>query len=858
MARLMDSPIQGSANAVIEIPGYQIKREIGQGGMASVHLAVQTSLERQVALKVMSPALAADPTFTRRFLQEARTLASLAHANIVQVFDVGVTPNQLHYFSMQYLAGGDFIARVQRGMDESELKRVLIGVTRALAYAHERGYVHRDVAPGNILFDSADNPVLTDFGIALAASQSTRITSTGFSVGTSHYMSPEQARGGDLDARSDLYSLGVLAWYGLTGKPPYDGSDGFAVAYAHVFEPIPRLSENTHWQELIDRCLAKDPKDRYTNAEQVLAAIDAIPVGRAGKSGDAAAKPAEAATPAKSAAAVAAPAKPEAAKPAAAPARPAAAKAVAKPAPATAASSGSRSGGLWLGLAAVGVLGAAGLGGYIWWTSRSPTAAAVAPAAAATVPAPTVTAPPPAATPPATPAPEPATTTVSTEPAPAEAGTPAIPVNAATSGTDAAIDSLASLPPDTPAEAVVGGEEVPALPSGPTQLLMEDGEPGNLADVPTVEDPVQKLVRLARADLKAQRYAAPPEANALDRFRLALRIDAKDKNAKQGITDTAKAYYALGNKDYGGGNLAGMKTNFDKALEIAALIPEAKPVADEVKQRRSNLAAPLLEEARQAASAWDKAKAKTAYDKALALDPGNVAAQEGLRKLPSIGSAGYVFRDKLDDGGQGPEMVVLPGTKLAAGRYEVSRGDFRRYWNAAGKSTKEVSCRDRESVFRSSKKRSWQNPDIEQDDSHPAVCVSFEQANGYVRWLSQRSGKTYRLMTSAEFDTFARESRGNSCNAANLADSQFNKAFDSRAGASCDDGFAGTAPGGRFGASASGLYDVDGNVREWVSERRARGRSWLSPPDKESADANESVGADVALNSLGLRVVREL
>lgn len=854
MARLMDSPIQGSANAVIEIPGYQIKREIGQGGMASVHLAVQTSLERQVALKVMSPALAADPAFTRRFLQEARTLASLAHANIVQVFDVGVTPNQLHYFSMQYLAGGDFITRVQRGMDEAELKRVLIGVARALAYAHERGYVHRDVAPGNILFDSADNPVLTDFGIALAASQSTRITSTGFSVGTSHYMSPEQARGGDLDARSDLYSLGVLAWYGLTGKPPYDGNDGFAVAYAHVFEPIPRLSENLHWQELIDRCLAKDPKDRYANAEQVLAAIDAIPVARGGKSGEATAKPVDVAAPAKAVAA-AAPAKAEAAKPAA-PTRPVA-KPAAKPAATSpAASSGSRSGGgLWLGLAAVGVLGAAGLGGYVWWTSRDPAAAPVAPAAAASVAPAAVT-----AAPSATPAPEPVAPAAATEPAPAETGSaPAVPANPATSGTDAAIDSLASLPPETPSpEAMAGTEELPALPSGPTPLLMEDGEPANLADVPTVEDPVQKLVRLARADLKAQRYAAPPEANALDRFRLALRIDAKDKNAKQGITDTAKAYYALGNKDYGGGNLAGMKTNFDKALEIAALIPEAKPVADEVRQRRSNLATPLLEEARAAASAWDKAKAKSAYDKALALDPGNVAAQEGLRKLPSIGSAGYVFRDKLDDGGQGPEMVVLPGTKLAAGRYEISRGDFRRYWNGPGKSTKEVSCRDRESVFRSSKKRSWQNPDIDQDDSHPVVCVSFEQANGYVRWLSQRSGKTYRLMTSAEFDTFARESRGNSCNAANLADSQFNKAFDSRAGASCDDGFAGTAPGGRFGASASGLYDVDGNVREWVSERRARGRSWLSPPDKEAADANDSVGADVALNSLGLRVVREL
>ena len=856
MAPLMVSPTQGSAKAVIEIPGYQIKREIGQGGMASVHLAVQTSLERQVALKVMSPALAADPAFTRRFLQEARTLASLAHANIVQVFDVGVTPNQLHYFSMQYLAGGDFIARVQRGLDEAELKRVLVGVSRALTYAHERGYVHRDVAPGNILFDSADNPVLTDFGIALAASQSTRITSTGFSVGTSHYMSPEQARGGDLDARSDLYSLGVLAWYGLNGKPPYDGADGFAVAYAHVFEPIPRLApEKAHWQELIDRCLAKDPKDRYANAEQVLAAIDTIPIARSAKNGEASAKPAEAAV-AKPAANVT-PARPEPAKPVAA-SKPAAAKAAAAKKTDTPARGGS--GSLWLGLVAVGVLGAAGLGGYIWWTSRTPLAP-VTPATAATTP--TATAVPQPATPAApvaqTPAPTPETAPV--EPAPLEtpAAAPGIPVNAATSGTDAAIDSLAAVPAETlPEETPVAPDAVAASPIGPTPLLMEDGEPGNPADVPTVEDPVQKLVRLARADLKAQRFAAPPDANALDRFRLALRIDAKDKNAKQGISDTAKAYYALGNKAYGGGDLATMKTNFDKALEIAALIPEAKPVADEVRQRRSNLATPLLEEARLAAAAWDKAKAKAAYDKALALDPGNVAAQEGLRKLPSIGSAGFVFRDRLDDGSQGPELVVLPGAKLAAGRYEVTRAEFRRYWTAAGKSTKEVSCRDRESVFRSSKKRGWQNPDIEQDDSHPAVCVSFEQASGFVRWLSQRTGKTYRLMSSAEFDGFARESRGNGCTAANLADSAFNKAFDSRSGAACDDGFAGTAPVGRFGASSSGLYDIDGNVREWVSERRARGRSWLSPPEKEGVDANESVSGDVALNSLGLRVVREL
>ena len=262
---------------MIDIPGYLIKREIGAGGMASVHLAVQTSLDREVALKVMSPVLAADPTFSKRFLQEARMLASLAHPNIVAVYDVGVTPAQLHYFSMQYLPGGDFAARVARGIDERELTQTIAGVAKALGYAHQRGYVHRDVAPGNILFDANNNPVLTDFGIALAAAAGSRITSVGFSVGTSHYMSPEQARGGDVDLRSDIYSLGVLCYYGLTGKPPYEGDDGFAVAYAHVFEPIPRLpAERAHWQHLIDKALAKEAKDRYADTEEFLDALATV------------------------------------------------------------------------------------------------------------------------------------------------------------------------------------------------------------------------------------------------------------------------------------------------------------------------------------------------------------------------------------------------------------------------------------------------------------------------------------------------------------------------------------------------------------------------------------------------------
>lgn len=262
---------------VIQIPGYLIKREIGIGGMAKVYLAVQTSLEREVALKVMNPAMVSDPSFSRRFTQEARTLASLAHPNIVAVYDVGITEEKLHYFSMQHLPNGDFLKRIRTGVPEAEVVRVLSGVARALGFAHQRGIVHRDVAPGNVLFDPNDNPVLTDFGIARAVTKTSRITNAGVSVGTSHYMSPEQARGSDVDGRSDVYSLGALAFEALTGNPPYDGEDGFAIAYAHVFEPVPTLPEQRrHWQPLIDRAMAKDPAERFQGTDEFLAALNRI------------------------------------------------------------------------------------------------------------------------------------------------------------------------------------------------------------------------------------------------------------------------------------------------------------------------------------------------------------------------------------------------------------------------------------------------------------------------------------------------------------------------------------------------------------------------------------------------------
>jgi serine/threonine protein kinase len=182
---------------------------------------------------------------------------------------------------MQYLSNGDFASRAQRGFSEQELSETLGAVARALGYVHQRGLIHRAITPQNVIYDSHDAPVLVDFGIPPTPNQDSAVTSLGFPVEISRYMSPEQARGGEQNARSDIYSLGALAFYGLTGRPPYDGADGFAVAYAHVFEPIPRLApERSHWQPLIDGALAKDPKDRFANVEAFLGVLSTVALAR--------------------------------------------------------------------------------------------------------------------------------------------------------------------------------------------------------------------------------------------------------------------------------------------------------------------------------------------------------------------------------------------------------------------------------------------------------------------------------------------------------------------------------------------------------------------------------------------------
>src|SRR5687768_13658707 len=265
---------------------YEVLEELGRGGMALVYRARELQLEREVAVKVLPFTFSFDADVVERFQREARTSARLEHPNIISIYRVGQA-GRVIYFVMKYLRGGSLSAILgeRRRLAPPEIRRVLIEAGSALGYAAQRGVVHRDIKPDNIMFDEFGQSVLTDFGIAKAASGQ-RLTGTGMSIGTPHYMSPEQARAQAIDGRSDIYSLGVVAYQCLAGAVPYDGEDSFSIGYKHITEPIPTpqlvTADERRLFEVIKRMLMKDPADRFQTCEGLIASLQGQTVAAPG------------------------------------------------------------------------------------------------------------------------------------------------------------------------------------------------------------------------------------------------------------------------------------------------------------------------------------------------------------------------------------------------------------------------------------------------------------------------------------------------------------------------------------------------------------------------------------------------
>ncbi|MBG0829434.1 Stk1 family PASTA domain-containing Ser/Thr kinase [Planomonospora sp. ID67723] len=260
---------------------YRVESRIARGGMATVYLALDVRLDRTVAVKVMHRSLAEDPAFVRRFIGEAKSVASLSHPNVVHVFDQGTDGDNV-YLSMEYVPGRTLrdVLRERGRLPAREALEVLIPVLAALGAAHQTGLIHRDVKPENVLLTDDGRVKVVDFGLARAIEASNQ-TRTGVMIGTIGYMSPEQVTSGTADARSDVYAAGIMLFEILTGRQPYEGETPMSVAYRHVHDTVPVPSSFLPecpplLDTLVARATARDPANRPADATAMLvAAVDA-------------------------------------------------------------------------------------------------------------------------------------------------------------------------------------------------------------------------------------------------------------------------------------------------------------------------------------------------------------------------------------------------------------------------------------------------------------------------------------------------------------------------------------------------------------------------------------------------------
>lgn len=260
---------------MLEIPGYRLHKRLGKGGMAEVYLATQLSLDREVAVKVLLRT--EDAAFTERFIQEGHIVASLRHPAIITIHDIGQIADGRHYLAMEYIGGGDLAQHRGIVFSPSRALDIVRQLAGGLAVVHDGGLVHRDVKPANILFRDDGSVVLTDFGVAKAVELDNELTHFGIAVGSPAYSSPEQAQCQPLDARSDIYSLGVILAEMLTGANPFRASSYPQTVLNHLQMPLPELPPAlAPYQPLLNRMLAKQPAERFSNCRELLAAIDTL------------------------------------------------------------------------------------------------------------------------------------------------------------------------------------------------------------------------------------------------------------------------------------------------------------------------------------------------------------------------------------------------------------------------------------------------------------------------------------------------------------------------------------------------------------------------------------------------------
>jgi serine/threonine protein kinase len=615
-----------------EVAGYKMLRVLGKGGMSTVYLAQQLSLGREVAIKVMLPEALADETGRRRFENEARTIARLDHPHIVKIHEVGRTTEGLPYYVMAVLRRGH-VGKRHLALDESKVRSIMKALLSALGYAHSRGVIHRDVKAENVLFDETDRAMLTDFGIALRRGYGSRVTTDGVAVGSTAYMSPEQARGVEVDLRADLYSLAVLCWEMLAGSLPYQATDALSMALKHVQDPVPRLPpELGHWQRFFDRALAKAPIDRFLDAQSMLEAMNQVPHAQRQ------------------------------------PMRAAIARIASK------------------------------------FTTRQWLAAAASVAAIAI------------------------------------AGATMLPKSQQTSWSDISERLGTASPealPDRGIDPTLGAPE-----PDPTHALLRAAP----------ESAAQPHIAAAEEFIRQKRLASPAGQCAYDSMMTAWSTDPSHPSLSPLTTKLVDAISVEALRQLRQGSYANAKNMIDRAERLSQRNDGLD--SPRLAELRKDMSATLAERMKQAQQRADRKDAKAIIVAAKSMNLPQVQVASLQSKSTKVAQPG----DRIGSPSGEMTLTLANGKTLAISRAPVSRDSYADF----AKSTQRPAalCRERASLLRVLAPRSWEAPGFEQSGGQSVVCVSWQDAEAYARWQSNRSKHRYRLPTAAEAQAIAKAQNG--------------------------------------------------------------------------------------------------
>jgi serine/threonine protein kinase len=778
-------------NIDVEITGLKLLSKIGEGGMSVVYLAEQVSLKRKVAVKVMRLDVSTNDLDVQRFKHEAKTIARLDHPNIINIYSIGLTASGDIFYTMPYLNHGDFSNYIIE--DEQEFILLVQSICDGLAFAHDRGVIHRDIKPENLLFDKFGNVRIADFGIAISQ-ESSRVTQEHQVVGSAQYMSPEQARSLTVDVHSDIYSLGIVIYERLTGRVPFDSDESISILVNHVsMQPDKLQPKMRHWQNLIDKCLAKSPDDRYQSMVELKIALSKIPTSSLQRTNN-----------------------------------------------------------------SIQNILSDEQGKHLKWFLPSLIILLLIAIIGVNK------------------------NKISSIDPQVEVGKEQLIVNSENidpndgkaliinevaiqeqakedensnslilENLEKSVDENADENNDTSFIEEVTKESDNSLP-------FDIEQSNSVNNVSNQQKEIEELMAQALQNIENYQLSKPKNNNATDQLLKVLSISPDNPEAVKGIESIGQRYFLLIEK-------ALKSDEFNSALKHSLSLKRFNIKTNFLNDNFDRQKTAIL----QIINELDLSKISMSSDQTMTLarvikvfSPEDVlleklAYEASLRAGPQIG-------DKLMDD-LGIESILL-SNQLAVTITEITVDDYSQFSDATNREASK--CKHvgggLVNIFGS---KNWSKPFFPQNEDHPVVCVSHADAVAYSQWLSQQTDNKYRLPTRPEWLLLASENNNNfkPCKTANVSGQEAKKIRDKGEKYICTDNYIFTAPVAIFSKNALGLYDVQGNVSEWIacdtepcSSPAAIGSSWFDGKQSNKLAESEKLSADIGHSYVGFRLVRDL